>query len=62
MTYDQLIEFYGTQGVASEKLGYSRPTLSNWKKRGAIPEGPQAWIQILSHGKLRADKPDWVPE
>ncbi len=62
MTYAELIEFYGTQSKAAAKLGFSRPTLSNWKARGAIPEGPQAWIQILTKNKLKADRPEWVPE
>ncbi len=62
MTYAELIEHYGTASEAARKLGVSRPLLSMWKKRGEIPVGRQALIQIQTRGRLRADNPATVPE
>ena len=62
MTYADLREHYGTAAMAARKLGISRPLLSMWKKRGEIPVGRQALIQIQTRGRLRADRPETVPE
>lgn len=62
VTYDELIAFYGTAANAAGKIGVSRPLLSMWKKRGEIPLGRQALIQIQTRGRLRADDQATVPQ
>jgi hypothetical protein len=56
MTYDDLIEFYGTQEAAAGALGIKQPSVADWKK-GGIPEPRQAQYQIITNGKLKADIP-----
>ena len=56
MTYDELIEFYGTQKAAAEALGLSQPSLSEWKDKG-IPPPRQAQYELLTKGKLKAERP-----
>lgn len=56
MTYEQLIEFYGTQKAAAEALGLAQPSLSEWKE-GGIPAPRQAQYELLTDGKLKADRP-----
>ena len=54
MTYDDIIIHFGTPKRAAEKLGVTRPCLSQWKDRG-INLGRQQFIQLLTRGKLRAN-------
>lgn len=61
MTPQDLIDHFGTATAASRKLGVSAPLLSMWKKRGFIPLGRQALIQIQTRGRLRCDRPELVP-
>ena len=56
MTYDDLISHYKTQKAAAEALGLSQPSLSEWKDNG-IPEPRQAQYELLTRGRLRADRP-----
>ena len=57
MTYDQLIEHYGTASKAAKKLGLTENAIYQWKCRKKIPWSSQAVIQIRSKGRLRADEP-----
>ena len=61
MTYDDLIDLYGNAATAARWLGVSRSCVSVWKKRGTIPVGRQALIQLQTKGRLRADRPETVP-
>lgn len=54
MNFDQIIQHYGSQVAAAEALGVTQPTLSNWKKRGRIPQLQQLRIEHLTRGKLKA--------
>jgi DNA-binding transcriptional regulator Cro len=60
MTYDDLIEHFGSAPVAAKRLGVSRQLLYYWKANG-IPIGRQALIQITSRNRLICDKPEIVP-
>jgi len=62
MTYDEIIAFYGTARRAASKLGVTPPALAMWKRRGCIPDGRQALIHIQTRGRLKADKPEMVPQ
>ncbi len=61
MTYKQLVLFYGTPSEAARRLGVTRAAVNVWRNKG-IPTGRQAYIQILTHGKLLADRPETVPQ
>lgn len=62
MTYEELINHFGSQKAAGEALGafgesekVSQPSVSDWKAKG-IPHARQAQYEILTGGKLRADR------
>jgi DNA-binding transcriptional regulator YdaS (Cro superfamily) len=55
MTYDQLINHFGTQLTAARAIAVSQPAMSNWKARGRIPLVQQLRIEVLTKGKLKAE-------
>lgn len=61
MNYDQLMAHYGTQKGAGEALkafdglGVSQPSVAEWKEKG-IPAPRQAQYEILTEGRLKADR------
>lgn len=56
MTYEQALRFFGgTVTSMAEQLGLRISTVHSWRTRG-IPAGRQFEIQVLTRGKLRADK------
>lgn len=62
MTYDQLIDHYGTQKAAGEALGAFGPneavkqsSVAEWKEKG-VPAPRQAQYELLTRGKLKADR------
>lgn len=63
MTYDDLLEHYGTQTAAGEALkpldgdGVAQSTVAGWKD-GGIPPPRQAQYELVTHGRLKADRPD----
>jgi hypothetical protein len=62
MTYNDLISHYGTQSAAGAALTplrgkpVAQPTVAGWKKDG-IPEAVQAQYEIVTRGKLKAERP-----
>jgi hypothetical protein len=66
MTYDELIDYYGTQRAAGDALkeldhkGVSQPSVAEWKDNG-IPPPRQAQYEILTGGKLKAERPEPRP-
>ncbi len=54
MKFDQLIKHFGSQVQAADAIGVTQPTLSNWKKRGAIPHLQQLRIEHVTKGRLKA--------
>ena len=66
MTFDQLLAHYGTQKKAAAALaafgdgkggnGLAQSSISEWGERG-IPPARQAQYEILTKGKLKADRP-----
>lgn len=44
-----------THGLLSLKIGFSKVTLWKWEKFG-IPPRTQATFEVLSDGKLKADR------
>lgn len=62
MTHDELIDFYGTQKAAGEALGafgkgeaVKQSSVAEWKEKG-IPAPRQAQFEILTDGRLKADR------
>jgi hypothetical protein len=62
MTFDELIAHYGTQKAAGEALGafgkkeaVSQASVAEWKEKG-IPAPRQAQYQVLTKGRLKADR------
>ena len=53
MTFQELINHFGSQSAAAQAVGTSRQVVSAWKRNG-IPLGRQYEIQFLTGGKLRA--------
>ncbi len=56
MTYDQVIEHFGSQADAARGLGLSQPSVWAWKTAG-IPIERQIDIEVKTKGALRADLP-----
>jgi len=55
MTYDQLIQHFGSAAEAARVLGYEhRQHVQKWKA-GGIPREKQALIEIVTGGQLVAD-------
>lgn len=57
MTYDELIEHYGSQAEAARALGLKPPSISEWQDT-TIPYPRQCEIQIATGGRLLARKTD----
>lgn len=62
VTYDQLIEHYGTQKAAGEALGafgadeaVKQSSVAEWKEKG-IPAPRQAQFELLTKGRLKAER------
>lgn len=62
MTFDELIDFYGTQKAAGEALGsfgdnekVNQSSVAEWKEKG-IPAPRQAQYELLTNGELKADR------
>lgn len=62
MTYEQLISHYKTQDAAGKALGTitgkkaAQSTVATWRVRG-IPLPVQAQYEVITRGKLKADRP-----
>lgn len=66
MTFDQLIDYFGTQRAAGEALaelgegiggkGLAQGSVAEWKENG-IPLYRQAQYELITHGRLKAQRP-----
>lgn len=64
MTFDELIEYYGSQKAAGQALGAFGPkeavnqsSVAEWKDKG-VPAPRQAQYELLTKGALKADLAD----
>jgi DNA-binding transcriptional regulator YdaS (Cro superfamily) len=57
MTYQELIDFYGTQAEAARMLGLKPPSVHDWQ-HSTIPYERQCQIQIATGGRLTARRKD----
>lgn len=53
----EAIEHFGNQIELAKAVGVTQPTVSGWKTAGKIPEPRQFHIEVVTRGKLRADRP-----
>jgi hypothetical protein len=56
VTIDQVLKYYGNAKTAAAELGCEVHTVNQWKTKKHITRLWQAKIEILTNGKLRADK------
>lgn len=56
MTLDDLVQKFGNKGQISLALGMSYSRIANWFYKGYIPQITQYQIEVLTKGKLKADK------
>jgi hypothetical protein len=56
MTYDDLINFFGTLAKASYSLKKPCQSIQLWKKKGYIPISVQCYIEMATEGALKADR------
>jgi len=55
MTYQEIIDYYGTPSAVAKSLGLSVTAVTDWKKKIQVPLGRQAQIAALSNGALSAE-------
>jgi DNA-binding transcriptional regulator YdaS (Cro superfamily) len=56
MSPDAAIQHFGSQTALAKAVGVVQPTVSGWRTDGKIPEPRQFQIEVLTHGKLKADR------
>ncbi len=61
MTYDDVIEHFGTQAKAADALGLTQSSISDWKRVG-ITNLRQLHIEAVTKGRLKADPEAKKPE
>lgn len=57
MTFQELIDYFGSQQKAAAKLGIKQPSISRWQKTG-IRYLRQLDIERITKGALRANPND----
>ena len=57
MTYNQLVNFYGSPSKAADAIKASRQRVNVWRVSGRIPLEAQFEYELESKGALRADVP-----
>lgn len=57
MTFDDIKRHFGSVAKAQAALGIkAKQTIYDWKKRGKVPVGWQARIELRTGGALKADE------
>jgi len=56
MTYDDLIDYYGSAAKAGDAIGLTRQGVFRWKET-FIPLVQQVEYEVLTNGELLADLP-----
>lgn len=55
MTPQQVIKHFGGEQAAADALECTRQSVNYWLNKGEIPLKTQAFIQVKTAGKLRAN-------
>jgi len=61
MTPEDLIAYFHGVSATAEAFGISPPSVSEWKSNGRVPVGRQYQAEVLTRGRLRADRADKRP-
>lgn len=55
MKYADVLKYYGSTTEAARQLGYTHQAVSRWQRHG-ISKGTQDRIELITRGKLKADR------
>lgn len=56
MTVTEVETYYTTLAAAAKELGITRQATSKWRDNDLIPFNTQYRIEVLTNGKLKADR------
>ncbi len=63
MKFSELMAFYDYKIInIVKKLKVSRETVKTWKEHNHIPFKSQCFIEVISHGELKANLDDFKSE
>ena len=54
-------QHFGNRRKLAEALGITSQAVSQWAKRGQIPEGMAYKLQVVTGGALKVNPSDYVP-
>lgn len=61
MTPQELLDHFGSLTEAARALNVKPPSVSEWVSSGVVPLGRQCQAEIITEGKLRADREALAP-
>ena len=61
MKVQQAEQYFGNRRKLAEALGITSQAVSQWAKRGQIPEGMAYKLQVVTGGALKVNPSDYVP-
>ena len=56
MTPKQVIKHFGTVRITAEALSVTTQNIYNWLALETIPRGAQCELEVITRGKLKADR------
>ena len=61
MNIAQAEQHFGNRRKLAEALGITSQAVSQWAKRGQIPEGMAYKLEVITGGALKVNPADYVP-
>lgn len=61
MDVKQAEQHFGNRRKLAEALGITSQAVSQWAKRGQIPEGVAYKLQVITNGALMVNPVDYIP-
>jgi DNA-binding transcriptional regulator YdaS (Cro superfamily) len=61
MKVQQAEQHFGNRRKLAEALGITSQAVSQWAKRGQIPEGVAYKLQVITNGALVVNPVDYIP-
>ena len=61
MKVQQAEQHFGNRRKLAEALGITSQAVSQWAKRGQIPEGVAYKLQVITNGALMVNPVDYIP-
>ena len=56
MTLDELVNHFGTKSEVARALNVTRQAVDNCRRYDSVPKGKQFEAQVMTLGKLQAEK------